>query len=299
MQIGGTKTALFLLVATTAGIGALDHKPGKHTAWDDVRRSLRTRKTTCGALLLAILFDIFNSGNTTTASLGYAALLISLLVIPPPLPAAGWSLMTGNQSKDSYINQTSTRASLPKPSSPLVNSFESTLLTIASGLVLAVITILYALISYTSPSLSFEAVGFSTLSIASATALVYWSLPSALRTQKNTGLALGSVFITIFGIWERYSSGFTWYSLFFTSIALVGAVMVDTRTLVSAPHSHNHSHSGHKHSHDQNHDHHHDHHLHGNHSRLSAFLIARSTPGSIIHSVLIEKDSRRIAYFGV
>jgi zinc transporter 5/7 len=78
---------------------------------------------------------------------------------------------------------------------------------------------------------------------------------------------------------------------------MIGAVGFDTRSPV--PHSHDHGHAGHKHSHGHDHGHSHGHHLHGNHSRISAFLIARTTPGSIIHSVLIERDSRRIAYFGV
>jgi zinc transporter 5/7 len=77
------------------------------------------------------------------------------------------------------------------------------------------------------------------------------------------------------------------------SALIFGAVSFDTGTAMARPHSHSHAHTGHKHAHS------HDHHLHGNHSRLSAFLIAQCTPGSIAHSVMIEKDSRRIAYFGM
>ncbi|KAI4714014.1 hypothetical protein J4E89_001464 [Alternaria sp. Ai002NY15] len=185
LHIGGAKTALAMLVAVAAGIGALDQKPGKHTPWDDIRRTLRTRKVTCGALLMSMSADMFTSGNVTGSLVGYLALLVSLLLVPPPLPTAGWSLMTGPKSQDSYMTQKPSRASLPKPSSPLVNSTENQLLTIASGLVLTVTTILYSLVSSATPSL------------------------------------------------------------------------------------------------------------------ISAFLIARATPGSIVHSVLIERDSRRIAYFGV
>jgi zinc transporter 5/7 len=205
----------------------------------------------------------------------------------------------GSQGQTSYVTQNEGRASLPKPSSPLVSSFENTLLTIASGLSLAVVAILYSLFSPSVPSLSYHTIGFSTLSIASTAALIYFSLPSALQSQKNTGLALGSVGIASFQLWEQLSS-FSLHDFIFplACAGLVGAVMFDTRspTIPSAhSHKHGHDHSGHDHSHD----HKHEHHLHGNHSRLSAFLIARATPGSIVHSVLIEKDSRRIAYFGV
>lgn len=300
MQLGGAKVALALLTAVAAGFGALDRKPGKHTPWDDIRRTIKTRKATCGALLLAIMADFATSGNTTSSLLGHGALLTSLLLVPPPLPTTGWSIMTATQKQDSHVSQSGGRASLPKPCSPLISSFESTLLTIAAGLALTVFSILYSLVSSTSPPLSHHTIGFSLLSITSALALVFFSVPSALRTQ-HVGLALGGVFVTLFQLWEQFSPlDYMWLSFPLTCAGFVGAVMFDTRSSVfskSHSHSHGHSHSGHGHSHD--HDHNHDHHLHGNHSRLSAFLIARATPGSIIHSVLIEKDSRRIAYFGV
>jgi zinc transporter 5/7 len=300
MQLGGARVALALLTAVAAGLGALDRKPGKHTPWDDLRRTLRTRKATCGAITLAMVADVMISHTATHPLLGYASLLVSMFLVPPPLPTAGWSLIMGSQGQTSYVAQGSGRASLPKPSSPLIDSFENTLLTVASGLSLTVVTILYSLFHSSSPSLSHHAIAFSTLSIASTTALMYLSLPAALRSQKHVGLALGSFLIATVYTWEQVSiSSFLWLSVPFACAALVGAVMFDTKSAPtpkahSHSHGHGHSHSDHGHKHDRQ-----DHHLHGNHSRLSAFLIARATPGSIIHSILIEKDSRRIAYFGV
>jgi zinc transporter 5/7 len=43
--------------------------------------------------------------------------------------------------------------------------------------------------------------------------------------------------------------------------------------------------------------HKHNHH-HRDHSRLTGYLLRLTSPGSVIHSILQEKDSRRIAYFG-
>jgi zinc transporter 5/7 len=297
LQLGGAKTALVVLIAVAAGIGALDQKPGKHTPWDDFRRTLRTRKVTCGALFLAMTADIVTSGNITGSLIGHLALLVSLLLVPPPLPTAGWSLMTGTKSQDSYMSQKSSRASLPKPSSPLVNSTENQLLTIVSGLALTVTTILFSLVSSATPSLSNHTLGFSTLSVASTTALVFLSLPASLRNQKQVGLRLSGILIFALSLLEQQT--FSHFNIAFPWVCamLIAAVAVDTRSPVS--HSHDHGHSGHKHSHGHDHGHNHDHHLHGNHSRISAFLIARATPGSIVHSVLIERDSRRIAYFGV
>lgn len=292
LQLGGAKTALVVLIAVAAGIGALDKKPGKHTPWDDARRTLRTRKITCGALFLAMTADVMTSGNTTTSLFGYAALLVSMFLVPPPLPTAGRSIMT---SQGSYMSQTSSRASLPKPSSPLINSAENQLFTIVSGLGLLLATIVYSFLSSAIFSPSQYALGFSTLSIASAAALVYFSLPASLRTQNQVGVKLSGIMIFVFSFLEHgghLNIAFPW-----ACVLLIGAVSFDTRSPV--PHSHDHADAGRKHAHGHDHGHAHEHHLHGNHSRISAFLIARSTPGSIIHSVLIERDSRRIAYFGV
>jgi zinc transporter 5/7 len=290
MQVGGAKIALVLLTAMTAGFGALDRKPGKHTRWDDLRRTLRTRKATCGALCVGIFADAAVFGYTTATVLGYSALLTSILLVPPPLPTAGFSLITGAQTQNSYSTKGSVRASLPKPSSPLVSTSEDTLLTLASGVLLFVTTILYSSFVSSSLSLSHYAVLFSTLSIASATALVFFSLPSALRSSKHVGLLLGAIVIAAANTWEHLYSWPETLSIPLVYVLFTLAISFDTK---SASHSHSHA------PHDHSHEHGVDHHLHGNHSRLSAFLIARTTPGSIIHSVMIEKDSRRIAYFGV
>jgi zinc transporter 5/7 len=294
LQLGGAKTAIVLLVAVAAGVGALDQRPGKHTPWDDIRRTLRTRKFTCGALLSGMVADVMTSRNMAGSLVGHAALLLSMLLVPPPLPTAGWSIMTEPQHQDSYMSQKSSRASLPKPSSPLINTTENQLLTIASGLALTVVTILLSLFASATLSSSSHTLVHSALCAASATALIFFSLPASLRSQKTIGLKLGGLFIAAFSFWEHRSAGHIFIAFPWVCAMLVGAVAFDIR-----PHSHAHSHAGHKHAHGHDHSHSHEHHLHGNHSRISAFLIARATPGSIVHSVLIEKDSRRIAYFGV
>jgi zinc transporter 5/7 len=297
LQLGGAKTAIVLLVAVAAGFGALDEMPGMHTPWDSLRRTLRTRKATSGALVLGVVADVLFARDTTNTLTGHGALWISILLIPPPLPTTGRSITTTSQNEDSYINRAQARVSSPKPSSLLVNSSENTLFTVASGLLLGGIALLCSLVSPSSSIPSPRTAGFFTLSIVSATALVYLSFPPALRSERNHGLKLGGLFIAAFSLWEHYQSGSHSIAFLWMCAISIGAVVFDTSSAASSTsHPQPHSHIGHRHSHNHEHPRHH---LHGNHSRLSAFLIARTTPGSIIHSVLIEKDSRRIAYFGV
>ncbi|KAF2640245.1 cation efflux protein [Massarina eburnea CBS 473.64] len=289
MQLGGEKTALVLLAAATGGLGGFDQGPGKHSALENTRRTLRTRKWTWGSILLVSVADVFASVDAIGTLFGYLALATSIAAVPLPLPTAGWFLMTKPKSQDAW---NSARASLPKPSSPLINTPRDTLLTLASGIVLTVVAVLYSSVVASSPSLSHFSVIFSTLSVASATALVYLSLPSSLRSQQKAGLVLGGGLAAASGVWEHSDTWKAWMFFPMTCALLFGAITFDTRSsATSRPSSHDHSHA------DPAHDH--DHHLHGNHSKLSALLIAQCTPGSILHSILIEKDSRRIAYFGV
>ncbi|KAF2267364.1 hypothetical protein CC78DRAFT_558830 [Lojkania enalia] len=289
MQLGGAKTSLVLLAATAGGLGALDKKPGKHSPWDALKRTFRTRKATIGTVLLVLLLDVLNSSEHPGTLLGHLALTTSILAIPPPLPMTGWSLKTDLKTG------TDSRMSLPRASSPLVNTHQDTLLTFVAGVILTVIAIFSSIISSTSPSTTHHAILFSTCSVASVAALVFFSFPSALRSQKKLGLVLGSVLIGLFGLWQSSTSWESWVFFPLTCASIVGAVLFDTASpFISRPHSHSHSHSGHKHHHED-----HDHHLHGHHSKVSQFLIAQCTPGSVVHSIMIEKDSRRIAYFAV
>jgi hypothetical protein len=69
-----------------------------------------------------------------------------------------------------------------------------------------------------------------------------------------------------------------------------------SKIMKSNSHSNAHNHSSHHHNHAN---HSHDDHLHIRHphSQVTAFFLSFTTPGSIVHSILLEKDSRRIAYF--
>lgn len=293
MLLGAATTGLFLLVALTAGLGCLDQKPGKQSAWANTKRTLRTRPTTYAALVVAMVVRSFTAAETTGVILGCIALVLSIVAIPPPLPITGWSLLT-SQTQNGWTAQTATRASLPKQSSPLISTSLDTDLTLATGLVLTCFTVIFAQFSSAAPSLSHHALLFSTLSIASATASVYISSPSALRSAKKSGLAIGGLLTILSAKFEHQ----TWHTYVASAMAL-GATAFDTRASAISGQSHEHSHGSHHHLHSHDHAHGHDHHLHGNHSRVSAFIIGRCTPGSILHSVMIEKDSRRIAYFGV
>ncbi|KAF2495139.1 cation efflux protein [Lophium mytilinum] len=297
MHLGGVKVAIVLLAVAATGIGSFDTRPMKHSFLDSWKRTFRTRKLTCGVLLLGLVADVLDASvSSSTSLLGYLALVLSVLTIPPPFPTTGWSLLT--KFKGAPTSSTSgagapsaPRLSLAKPVSPLVSSVEDTHLTLLAGLILSGMTMISAIALSAAPSISLSAMTFSTLSVASATALVFLSIPSSLRTQRKPGVALGFILIAAFGYLQ--SSGI-WRSTpriaVFCTLCYA-AVTSDTSASV-IPHD-----AGHHQDHD--HKHQHNHPLHGNHSRITGLLLRKCTPGSILHSVLMERDSRRIAYFAV
>ncbi|KAK3688267.1 cation efflux family-domain-containing protein [Podospora appendiculata] len=64
--------------------------------------------------------------------------------------------------------------------------------------------------------------------------------------------------------------------------------------------SHSHDNHGHDHSHDHSHDHGHDHSAHDHtveRSKFTTFLLPYSSRWPILHTIMTEKDSRRIFYF--
>jgi zinc transporter 5/7 len=98
----------------------------------------------------------------------------------------------------------------------------------------------------------------------------------------------------------------TWPGTFCNAaIAALSYIGVLYDTSHSHAHSHDHVHShdtGHTHAHASahahcNHHHGHQHHTHAETSLFTSFLLARCRPGSLFHSILCERDSRRIAYF--
>ncbi|KAF2743911.1 hypothetical protein M011DRAFT_471036 [Sporormia fimetaria CBS 119925] len=289
IQLGGSSVALYLLATAAAGLGSSNQKLGKQSPLDSLRWTMRMRKATSVALVCCMILHTTLSVRKDCALLGHFALAVSIFALPLPLPAAGSAL----RPNSGQVNGSTMRASLPKLRSGLICSPEDTLLTLIAGGSLAAVCLLYSLIASSGALFEGQQALYLVASSASAAGLFLFSVPSALRSSQKAGLALGSLLVSLFGLYEHPSLWQAWVSFPIAAVLLFGAVTLDTSSALSHSHSHDALHVGQHHAHAS------DHHLHGNHSKFSAFLIARCTPGSILHSILIEKDSRRIAYFGI
>lgn len=313
MQLGGARTSFVLLTTIGSGLNGLNVSPLSPNLWQAWRTTASFRKFTCAVLLLSFMLDLSGLARgigTRDLFLGHASLLLAVLFFPPPLAIAGWSplstprlppsaSLTALQTPVYDTPKYGTNHSLPDPASPLVASSEDVKLTLLSGGLMLIATIVHATISSTSPSLSYTSIIFTALSMSSALGLLFLSLPSSLRSSRKTGVALGYTITIGFGYLLHSDAWKGFMALGVLSCLAYMAVLYDTAPPVQVSkderHHHGHNH-GDAHTKGQKHQQH-EHKLHES-SSISKYFISLCTPGSMLHSILVEKDSRRIAYFG-
>lgn len=257
-------------------------------------KTLESHKFSCVTIAASILADAL--GLTTGAPKrqlfsGYLALFTSLLLLPSPLfdSQKGTNSVPAALAKALFSRSWMTPPSTPSPRilSPLLSSSEIGVQVFFTGSVMLTLTIIASIILSTAPPLSYHAILLSCSAIASAAGLAYFGQPSTLQTRGKFGVAAGCAIVVLFDCIHYWSS---WKIPFICSIwpscAYFAALLdsVDIATFKFHDHEENRlsltSHAAHAHR-----------------SKLTAFLLSLSAPGSIMHSILIERDSRRIFYF--
>ncbi|KAF2835130.1 cation efflux protein [Patellaria atrata CBS 101060] len=266
IQLGGSRFGLVLLTSLSAELSGPGLRYSNRFSGFDWRAILRTRQFSMLAILVGFCYDLFRAESRPYFSKtvgGYLALILSLSLYPPPLTGLGW---------------------------PLISTPEDADLTLVAGFALTVFAVLASIVLTIPPFLSISTLAWLSCSIASTVAMFSFASPLQSQSQWQVGTAAGCTAIAIWGI--LFDSP-TWITSG-TSALLCGlsyfAVLYDKK-LKSPRGEHSHSHT---HPHIEPHDH-----LHGSHSALTGLILQRCEPGSIVHSVFLEKDSRRIAYFGM
>lgn len=308
IYLDSNRVGLIMLAALIADIAIADNEPRDFLSKSGAKRLLSSRQWTLATMLLQLMCDL---GGFTTASslsetlLGYLALGIWVFALPSPFPT-----MTAKKayvsppvepSLASESNRLATLRETPAATqrvsppdskvSPLVYTSEDVDLTLIVGLVLGLLTSLtfYLMIPIASEFFYFSLIGGLLAAGASALALTK-AQPQSLRQSRGVGLAFGSIlsgsFLMFFGpaSWIYYACQAS------LTTASFAAIVYDTHksVAITSHHSHgnSHGHEQHKHS---------DHHAHP--SRISTYLLKSTEGWPLLHSILLEKDSRRIFYF--
>ena len=312
-KLGGARVALVLLTALATNITTVEEEPSDLMRAKGWSRLLTQSPWTLVAILPQLVLDLTGYTNSSAAVevlLGYISLGATIFVLPPcflsltPKSSVVTSTAPASESKTSAVlatpweipPQLEEKSSRKSSVSPMICSSEDVNLTFYSGLVLLVFSIILLVFSGTSAgTASQNQLAWSLLStLATAFALITAD-PRSLRGNKNFGLIFGS-FISSFGLTILCSEA--WSLLAYQSI-LIGisfaATKLDTHTAFSLSSQSDH----HKHGH-----HHHQQQPtkpnipeHAQMSRFSEFVIQHIPHWPLLHSILAEKDSRRIFYF--
>lgn len=308
-KLGGARVALVMLVALASNIMTIEEETTDLTRAKGWSRLLTQRRWTLVSILLQFASDLTgftNSSAVVEIMLGYITLGMTVFVLPPcflssrPKVSVVTSTAPASESKTSAVLATPWEEPPQledKPSkvlrlSPMISSPEDVNLTFYSGLVLGVLSIIGFVFSGPSAGTMSEYWLAWSLLTTFATALALITAdPRSLRGNKKSGLVLGSL-LSSFALTMLCSEA--WSSLAYQSLFVglsFAATKVDTHKAFSIS------------SHSDHHQHHHHQPMklnipeHAQMSRLSEFVIQHVPHWPLLHSILAEKDSRRIFYF--
>lgn len=290
LQLGGLRTGLMMLLVHSADIPRSVRRLGSLS----LLKVLETHKFSCVTIAASIIADAFGlTAGVPKQQLfsGYLALFTSLLLLPSPLfdSKKGINSVPAALAKALFSRSWMTPPSTPSSHilSPILSSSEVGVQVFLAGSMMLVITIISSIILSTAPPLSYHAIFLSCSAIASAAGLAYFGQPLTLQTRGKLGVAAGCAIIVLFDCIHHWSS---WKIPFICSIWPSWAYLAALFDSVDIATFKFHDHDEHQSSHTS-------HAAHTHHSKLTTVLLSLSAPGSIMHSVLIERDSRRIFYF--
>lgn len=307
-KLGGGRVALVMLIALASNIMTIEEETTDLTQAKGWRRLLTQRRWTLVSLLLQLVSDLTGFTNSSAAvetGLGYITLGISVFVLPPcflssrPRVSIVTSTAPASEARTSAVlatpweipPQLEEKSSKVPTISPMISSPEDVELTFYSGVVLAMLsTIVFAFSGPSAGTASIYQLVWSLLSpLATALALTTAD-PRSLRGNKKLGLVLGSL-LSVFVLTMLCSEA--WSFLAFQSVFIgisFAATKIDTHTALSVssqPDHHQHHHPPTRPNIPE----------HAQMSRFSEFVIQHIPHWPLLHSILAEKDSRRIFYF--
>ena len=290
MQLGGTKVAVILLSTIASGLSKWFTGRGLDNDSELSIARLRSRKLTLAVLLLGVVLDFTGMAaeGSKNTFLGYMALLLSLFVVPFPFNSSA-----AGGSKEAAITTPprpweSVRGafqSAPMASSLVASPYDINI-TILTAVGLSLVAMVLTLLLGAYNSISYAGWLLSAMSVISAAANVFISQPQPILIKRNLKIAFS--FVLTFSLFTSQSD---W--LVNTSNSLF-VILLLVATIFESPASKTKK-SGHSHDNFTQHQKK----QAKEHSRLTAYLLTQCEPGSISYSVLIEKDSRRIAYFAM
>ena len=310
INLGGYRVALIMLVALAGELVKVEERSHDMTRLEGWKQIITISKWTVIAILLQVMCDALGwtaQLDARLTAIGYVSLGTSLLLLPPPFPSSNprVSFITAPtpRSAASTSAVVATPWEAPQPAitaaikdtvlCPLICTTQDTGLTIGAGAILAIFSIVLWFFSAGSINkLSSTTVGKLWLIACTMAASILLSRPQSLQESKCLGMTSGAILSFLTSAFYEHSSDNKIYLEGFLVLSSLVASAIDTHAFSSpSPQKH----------HDHDHHNHHQPTAQHNHeekpSRITKYLITKVEHISVLHSILIEKDSRRIFFF--
>ncbi|KAF2671090.1 cation efflux protein [Microthyrium microscopicum] len=276
MLLGGFVSSLLMVLILSTGMGTWIFQQSASNILKDCQRYQLTLVATGLIFLGSAAAHLFSGAYAPLV--GYTTFLAAVLLIPSSLLAIR-KFSSPDQPWGKQIDA----------ASPLLATADNREHTAWAGYVSALLTIVLYLLSFSSTVPSGAAFWSVDLAIFSACALIYCVRNTHFQHQDSLALKTSCLVLILSSFWSKS------YPSFFVH---TGAVILafSCSFLDHTPKNQAH----HDHSHDSKHSH--STHLHTpsntQHSRFTGYVLTYTTPGSVINTIVSERDSRRIAYFG-
>ncbi|KAL8700283.1 MAG: hypothetical protein Q9201_005530 [Fulgogasparrea decipioides] len=307
LSLGGSRVALVLLVAIFAKIMTLEDGVTTLADAKGWKQLVHYRRWTLVSVLAQGLFDFLgrmNSFGYATLATGYLALVISIVFLPPPLPSVIRDVPSHEDTNKPASASVVLSSGFETPSAPEVSSLKKSTVSpllctpdeVSITLQAGVISAVFCCLAYLRSNLSAGAFSLTTfgwffLTTFTTTSCILVAQPQSLQENKGIGFLIGSItsslasYLLRDGIWRLLACQSILICLSFV------ATQIDTKTVVaiSSKSSHRYNPSHHRamshttHSED--------------HSKFTRYLLETFQHRPLLHSILVEKDSRRIFYF--
>ena len=305
MKLGTDRVGLIMLVALAAGITNIENETTDLKSIKGWKSLIMHRRWTLISITIQVLCDFIGLTSHALAGelcIGYIALALSILILPPPFP----SLKSKHYSTSSFSvtpaspvsralaaqweSRTQAKLTLaPQYAvSPLLSTSQDIDLTLAASIALGALTCIIFFFSMASAgALPLIDMGFGFLSACAAALSFQFAQPQSIRQNSGLGLVLSSVlFWALMAIlrsdtWSRILYQGAFISVSFAAIKLDNMLSLSKSSQSERQTLHQHQHTSQQ----------------GQPSRFSEILIRSCQHWPLLHSILVEKDSRRIFYF--
>lgn len=305
--LGSIRVGLVLLIALTTNIMSTEGESAGLTTVKGWRQLLIHRRWTLISLLIQAIYDyaiLVDQVGRDKIILGYLVLGLSVFVLPPPLPSVNKFVAANVSSRKSSTSAsivlssgfettaTPEAGSLRKSTTtPLLYTSEDISITLQAATFAGILSCLGFLLQLPDiNSVSVVDLFWGVLTASAAAASIIWVEPRSLQENKGLGFIIGALVSSILYVLlnQDFWSSFAYQGVLIAISFL--ATQLDTPTVLIRSSPPKHSHIGHRHvyPHIINAD---------QYSRFTQYLIRKFQNWPLLHSILIEKDSRRILYF--